>query len=311
MDNVCHTLVGVAAARAGLGTTTRLATATLAISANLPDIDVLVFATGVPSVAFRRGWTHGVVAQVLLPVALAAAMWLWARPQGSGPATSAAGAVPTSFRWLLALSFIGIYSHIFLDYLNTYGVRLLMPLSRRWFYGDAVFIIDIWLWSMLGIGAWRARNGNTRPARIGLAAASLYVAVMLLSARSARAIVAREWASLTGKPAVGLMVGPVPVDPLRKDIIVDAGDHYVTGRFTWIPLRIAFDAAQIPKNDRHTAVADARNDPKVRGILVWSRFPFWTSKTANGVSEVTLRDVRFAGMNRGGFSATTTVPEHD
>ncbi|MEO5897223.1 MAG: metal-dependent hydrolase [Vicinamibacterales bacterium] len=311
MDNVCHTLVGIAAAGAGLSTRTRLATATLAISANLPDLDVLVFATGVPSVAFRRGWTHGVVAQLLLPVAFAGAMWLWARRKRTRVFTSAADAVPNSFGWLLALSLIGIYSHVFLDYLNTYGVRLLMPLSAHWFYGDAVFIVDVWLWSMLGIGAWRARNGNRRPARIGLAAASLYVVVMLLSAGSARAIVAGEWASVTGNPAVGLMVGPVPLDPLRKDIIVDAGNHYVTGSFNWIPLRVVFDASQIPKNDRHPAVAEARNDPKVRGILVWSRFPFWTVKTADGATRVTLRDVRFAGMDRGGFSATTTVPEQD
>src|SRR5215210_548245 len=101
MDNVCHTLVGLAAARAGLGTRTGLATATLAISANLPDIDVLVFATSIPSVAFRRGWTHGPIAQLLLPLACAGAIWWFARRRY----------VPASFRWLLALSFIGIYTH--------------------------------------------------------------------------------------------------------------------------------------------------------------------------------------------------------
>ena len=36
------------------------------IASNLPDIDVLIFATGTPSVAFRRGWTHGVLADLLL-----------------------------------------------------------------------------------------------------------------------------------------------------------------------------------------------------------------------------------------------------
>src|SRR5436190_1230610 len=122
MDNVCHTLVGLAAARAGLDTKTRLATATLAISANLPDIDVLVFATNIPSVSFRRGWTHGPVAQLLLPLACAGVMWLVARHR-----TERQRDTPASFAWLLALSFIGVYTHVFLDYLNNYGVRLLMP----------------------------------------------------------------------------------------------------------------------------------------------------------------------------------------
>ena len=86
MDNVCHTLVGIAAARAGLNTKTALATATLAIASNLPDIDVLAFATGIPSVALRRGWTHGVLAQALLPLAFAGVMWMVAT-RGSGLGT--------------------------------------------------------------------------------------------------------------------------------------------------------------------------------------------------------------------------------
>ena len=37
-----------------------------------------------------------------------------------------------------------------LDWLNTYGVRLLMPFDGRWFYGDALFIVDPWVWLLLG-----------------------------------------------------------------------------------------------------------------------------------------------------------------
>ena len=47
---------------AGLRHKTRFASAALMISANLPDLDVLVFATDTPSIEFRRGWTHGVAA---------------------------------------------------------------------------------------------------------------------------------------------------------------------------------------------------------------------------------------------------------
>ena len=37
-----------------------------------------------------------------------------------------------------------------MDYINSYGVRLLMPFSDRWFYGDALYIVDPWLYLMLG-----------------------------------------------------------------------------------------------------------------------------------------------------------------
>src|SRR5258705_12699146 len=72
MDNLCHTLVGAAFGEAGLKRRTRFGHVTLMIASNLPDIDVLAFATGTPSVALRRGWTHGILAQLCLPILLTA-----------------------------------------------------------------------------------------------------------------------------------------------------------------------------------------------------------------------------------------------
>lgn len=301
MDNVCHTLVGIAAARAGLNTTTRFATVTLAIAANLPDIDVLAVATDIPSVAIRRGWTHGVLAQALLPVAFAGVMWLAGRLPGRRPASTAG----TRFWALVLLAYIGVLSHVFLDYLNTYGVRLLMPFSGRWFYGDAVFIVDIWLWLMLGVGALVARRSRTWPAKAGLALAAVYILAMLVSGDSARSIVENRWIEATGSPPRALMVGPVPVNPFRKNIIADAGDHYVTGRFNWIPRRISFDRVDIPKNDRGPWVKLAMSqEPDFAHILVWSRFPYWVIEEDAQGMRVTLRDARFPQGIRG-FSATT------
>jgi inner membrane protein len=302
MDNVCHTLVGVAVARAGLANRTALATVTSAIAANLPDIDVLVFVSEVPSVAFRRGVTHGVPAQILLPVALAAVMW-WIGRRGAreGP--------PARFGWLLLLSYVGVLTHVFLDFLNTYGIRLLSPMSQRWFYGDAVFIVDVWLWLILGAGVFFTRKRSSRPraAVVALTCATIYIAAMLISARAARAIVRDAWISRTGEAPRALMVGPVPVNPLRRTIIVDAGDRYVEGTFRWFPARADFDGRATPKNDRLPEVDRARDDPSVRGILIWSRFPVWETREAPDGVDVRLRDMRFRGIDRGGFTASTIV----
>ena len=307
MDNVCHTLLGVAVARAGLQRTTSLATATAAIASNLPDIDVLVFATDVPSVAFRRGITHGVPAQVLLPIGFAALMWWIARRRAAHAATARFGA-------LLAISYVGVLSHVFLDYLNTYGVRLLSPVSERWFYGDAAFIVDLWLWLTLGAGAWlaggirRPRTTVARPAIIALVCACLYIGAMMVSARLSRAIVRDAWTARSGTPPQALMVGPVPLNPLRRTVIIDAGDRYFTGRFDWLPTQVTFDEVATEKNDRLPAVAAARQDKRVRGILVWARFPAWQTREVPGGVEVRLQDMRFRGLDRGGFSATVIVP---
>ncbi len=55
MDNVCHTLVGAAIGEAGLKSRTRFGNPALMIASNLPDIDVLVFATGTPAGFVPKG----------------------------------------------------------------------------------------------------------------------------------------------------------------------------------------------------------------------------------------------------------------
>ena len=302
MDNVCHTLVGAALGRAGLAQRTRFGAAALIISANIPDVDVLIFATDTLAASFRRGWTHGIVAQLGLPIALTGVFWLVdrikARHTGSGP--------PLRVGWTLALSYIGVYSHVFLDYLNNYGVRLLAPFDWRWFYGDAVFIVDPWLWLVLGTGVWLARRRLSPAwARYALVAAAIYIAAMLISGRVARGIVEAQWAAGHGAPPRALMVGPRPVTPLTRDVIIDSGDHYQRGTFSW-PSRLELSPEHIPKNSERPEVAAARSDRRVRSLLVWSRFPYWTLEPTEGGTLVTLIDMRF--MARGQFSASTVVP---
>src|SRR5262245_58955774 len=101
MDNLCHTLTGAALGRAGLASKTPLGMATLMVASNLPDIDVAVFLTDTLPMSFRRGWTHGVLAQVTLPLAFAGVMWLIGR--------RSSGARP-DFKILAALSYVGLYS---------------------------------------------------------------------------------------------------------------------------------------------------------------------------------------------------------
>src|SRR3712207_1884035 len=163
MDNVCHTLVGAALAESGLKRRTALGAATLMIGANFPDVDVLAVPLG-HGVDFRRGWTHGVLALVVLPFVLAAIMLAWDRfvaaPRARRAGRVRGAAVP---RQLLLLSAISILTHPTLDWMNEYGMRWLMPFDGRWFYGDTLFIIDPWLWAALGLGvALRSEEGRCR-----------------------------------------------------------------------------------------------------------------------------------------------------
>jgi inner membrane protein len=297
VDNLCHTLTGLALGEAGLKRRAPFANATLMVAANLPDIDVLVFATDVPAVAFRRGWTHGIIAQVALPLALASIVYAIARRRRVDPR-------PVDFGWTLLLSQIGVLSHVGMDWLNNYGVRLLMPFSPHWFYGDSVFIIDIWLWAMLGAGAWIARKkASARPARIAIVMATTYIAALVVSARDSRQYVIDTWLQRQGRAPVALMVGPRPVTPIDRTIILDDGEEYVTGTFRSITRSATFDAAHVAKNDKHPAVPAAiAQNPRFRAVLTWARFPYYEIESTPAGEVVTLRDLRF-GERVGGVRA--------
>src|SRR5262245_60501801 len=188
MDNLTHTLTGLALADSGLKRTTRLSTVTLLVAANLPDVDGLsyVFGRGTDGLAFRRGWTHGILAMALWPLLLTAIVLLVAKLTRN----KLAG---VRWRWLLLLAAIGVWSHPLLDLLNTYGVRLLMPFSSRWFYGDALFIIDPWIWVLLIGGiVWSRRARRDAPARSALVLSTVYALAMAVGTKRAEADTGRE-----------------------------------------------------------------------------------------------------------------------
>ncbi|MDQ4420691.1 metal-dependent hydrolase [Sphingobium sp. DEHP117] len=181
MDNLTHSMVGAVLGQTGLKRTSGLGMAALVIGANIPDIDASCTLLGTPSLALRRGLTHGPLALLVLPLALTGGLILfdrWQQRRGTRPAARA----PLNALWLLALSVIGMLSHLGLDWLNSYGIRLLEPFSSRWFYGDTLFIIDLVMWVVLiggfiwsrraeksGSERWRARG------QIILTAACAYI----------------------------------------------------------------------------------------------------------------------------------------
>jgi inner membrane protein len=221
---------------------------------------------------------------------------------------TAGQAMPARAGWLLLLSYVGLMLHVLLDLLNPYGLRILAPFSWQWFYGDTLFIIDPWLWLTLGVGVWIARRrAATAPARGALVASAIYIVLMVVAARAAREFVVGDWSRARGASPRAVMVGPLPVTPFTRDVVIDAGSHYERGTFRWLPRRVTFEPATIPKNDTDPRVARARAAPNVRGFLVWSRFPFWTLSPDDQGTLVTVRDMRFAGQTPARFEASTIV----
>lgn len=202
MDPLCHTLVGTTLA-ARLRERSWGATATIVAAANLPDVDVLAYAWGSDAaLGFRRGWTHGALALAVWPLVLTAAVHAWGRWRG------AEGLRP--YR-LLAIAVVALLSHPALDWLNTYGMRWLYPFDERWFYGDTLFIVDPWMWLILGGASFLALSGSRRAvAAWGALAVVTSVSVLLAPTLPAGARVA--WLlGLGGLAIARWIVGPAGV----------------------------------------------------------------------------------------------------
>ena len=130
MDNLTHSLVGVAMSRAGLNRFTPHSTAIMLIAVNLPDLDVVSLAGGpLTYLDLHRNLTHGLVMAPVLAILPFLLFRYGLRRQ-----------IPALGAWLISL--IGVLSHLGLDFVTAYGTRLAAPFSEAWFEWPVLNIFD-------------------------------------------------------------------------------------------------------------------------------------------------------------------------
>lgn len=296
MDNLTHSLVGALIGQAGLKRKTGLAMPALIIGANIPDVDAacLLWLDGVQHLGFRRGITHGPIAWVLLPLLLAGALYgfdRWQAKRGTRPE----GRLPVSFKWLFLLSFLACLTHPALDWLNVYGIRLLEPFSSRWFYGDTLFIIDVWLWALMGFATWfslrREKRGGEwkRPARIAIAVALAYIGLNWAISVGATVIFGINNKAPGYIADAQVIASPVPLQFWRREILVGSHDSWRVGYSD----EFKGYSSPVQMSDRNCATPDifeVKAYPDANAFLFWSRAPF-AERVSDG--SVILRDARF------------------
>jgi inner membrane protein len=293
LDNLTHSLVGALLGQAGLKKKTGLAMPALIIGANLPDVDAACFfwLEGQEHLGFRRGITHGPPAMVLLPLILAGLLWgydRWQAKRGKRPE----GRLPVHFGWLYALAFIGCLTHPALDWLNVYGVRLLEPFSSQWFYGDTLFIIDVWLWALMGFATWfslrRENKGGEwmKPARVAIAVSLAYIGLN-------GAITWRAASWPVYEPQT--IASPLPLAFWKREVLVQGQGNYWSIQ---VDRGIASLAAPAKKLEAISsrfckwpnAEELATGGSQSKAFLFWTRAPF-AERAEDG--SVLLRDARF------------------
>jgi len=215
----------------------------------------------------------------------------WQERRGKRPADR----LPIHRGWLLAIAFIGCLSYPALDWLNNYGIRLLEPFSSQWFYGDSIFIIDLWIWIALAVSLWlsfrRERRGAPnwrRPAWIGFAAVSAYIFANGLITGAAERMASGALAA-GGKADALVVASPPPLAFWRRDIFWRTADRYGTASFTpGVGGAVDLTGAPTGMNDPRLAIW-VKGDPDARAFLFWARMPVAEREG----DALVLRDQRF------------------
>ena len=141
MDNLTHSLVGVALADAMAGGRAAKSQRPLLvgaglIAANLPDVDI-AYSVMTPApigyLVHHRGHTHTIVGLGVLALVLVLAYRMM-------PPVRAMRTGDRLRLWLLMAA--ALASHLAMDALNPYGVHPFYPFDNTWYFGDAVFILE-------------------------------------------------------------------------------------------------------------------------------------------------------------------------
>jgi inner membrane protein len=293
VDNLTHSFAGALLAQMGLKKLSGRATSTLVIAANIPDIDAVASLLGRESLAIRRGLTHGPIALALLPLLLTGLVLLWNKWR---PAEQPVRPLP-----LLLCAYIGALSHPALDWLNSYGIRLLEPFSSTWYAGDTLFIIDLWVWITL-IGCWvwsrrREKRGGDwqRPAWLGFTAIGAYIAAngLITGQIERKAAEAFQWEYLTAPDL--LVANPVPLTFWKRQVLWRGQGVHGTFPMSIVDRRLISarpdtDLGVVgPLNLDHPALAAARGGSDVEAFLFWSRMPIVIERDG----QLFLADQRF------------------
>lgn len=283
MDNLTHTLAGLVLARAGLARGGPGTTLALVIGSNLPDGDVVTWLHGTASyLEHHRGLSHSIVGAPALALALAVILRLTVRGARFGP--------------LVVCSLLGVAGHVVMDLWTSYGTRVLAPFDGTWYAWDLVFIMDPFIWVLLGgalVIEWRLRArrspmaGPVVTVALGLLCTYAF-ARMLLHGKAldeARHV-------LPPMGVVRLAALPSPIDPLRWKLLADAGSSFYSGE---VDLRRAPRAlVRRDKRPEDAVVARVREaSPAASVFLDFSRFPWLeVDQSVDGLT-VSWRDLRF------------------
>ena len=309
MDTVSHGIAGSVLAR-GLTDRPAARAALLLglISAMLPDIDMFFLHGKIAYLQGHRGWTHSFFLLPLFALALALLAKFLYRYSHHVPV-----------RVLFFFAAIGILSHIVFDWITSFGIMFWIPVSRRRYSLDWVFILDPFFTGIVSVTLLAATIFRAKGRLISTIGGAVLLAYVALCA-VLHAAALRAWQRIDNPPpGVKVAVLPQFLSPFRWLGISDRVNEIHVAFFDIGPFAKGSPAPRPPeritqifsslseyyppperariqsyaKPSPSPVLTAAEKMPDVRAYLDFARFPLATVRTEPDGASVSFQDLRF------------------
>lgn len=334
MDPVTHFLTGACLGRAGLNRKTALATLTLTLAAEAPDLDVFGSIRGSAfGFAHHRGFTHSFMGVPLDALAVVSFVYLIWRIRGRKLKDPK---LPPRWGLLFLYACIAGLSHILLDFTNSYGVRPFWPFSEKWYSWDIVFILEPLIWALLIFGLVlpaffglidKEIGARRRGPRGQVAATLALVGIVFLwglrDYEHRRAISALESRTYDGADPLRASAYPKYIDPFHWDGVVETSAFYALAPVNSLTPEVDPEGRlEIRYKPEETPITlAAKNSYVGRRFLDWAQYPIAETETLQPPQQgwiVLLEDLRYSGVlrpftsrpGRGGLSKAVEIDKN-
>lgn len=298
--------------RAGLNRKTALATLTLTLAAEAPDLDVIGRLRG-PAFAFahHRGFTHsflGVPIDAAFVMGFVYLLWQLRGRKTRDPK------LPPRWGLLFFYACLAGLSHILLDFTNNYGVRPFWPFSEKWYSWDIVFIFEPIMFSMLLLGLIvpslfslidNEIGARSRAPRGRIAAMLALAGVILMwgvrDFEHRRAVSALASRTYEGAEPLRVSAYPALTDPFQWYGVVETPAFFVLAPVEAFRAEVdSQDQLKIFYKPQETAITLAAKKSYLgRVYLDWAQYPITETETLAAPERgyiVDFQDLRFVQL---------------
>lgn len=317
MDPVTHMLTGACVSRAGLNRKTGLATLTLVLAFEAPDIDSISYFWGsITGLQHHRGITHSLIGAPFMAAGVIAIVYgihRWRSSRQKKASAVASGGtlakLPPNWKLLYGYALLGVLVHLFQDFTNNYGVRPFAPFNEKWYAWDIVFIVDpIMLLAMFvalvlpGLMALVTEEiGSHKPQFRGRGAAifaliCLAAVILVRDVEHRRAVNALNARTYRNEDPLRVSAFPQPINPFSWNGVVETQDFLemapVDSRSGDVDPQ---NMAIVRFKPEETPVSLAAKKSRLgRVYLDWARYPLVTVEKLEGERyQAQFEDLRF------------------